>query len=51
MDIEDELDEIISGAGVSSYSIVAKQILVSILASLIISTIGAGLYGVVESIR
>lgn len=51
MDIEDELDEIISGAGVSSYSIIAKQILVSILASLIIATIGASLYGILESIR
>lgn len=51
MDIDDELDEIISGAGVSSYSIIAHKIFLSALASLIISVIGAGPYGIIESIR
>lgn len=51
MDIDDELDEIISGAGVSSYSIIAQNIFLSVLASLIISVIGAGSYGIIESIR
>lgn len=51
MDIKEELDEIISGAAVSSYSIINSQILNMFIASLIIGIIGASSYGVIGSIR